>query len=466
MEPTRLRQVEKLYHAALEISPGERDAFLEKACSGDERLLQEVQSLIHHDQQAQSFLKSPTVEVIAHPSSATGLEPGLLFEHRFRLVRKLGEGGMGQVWLAEQTSPVRRQVALKLIKAGIYDAAVIQRFQAERQSLAIMGHPTIAKVFDAGTTDQGQPYFVMEYVPGLQITAYCDQKKLAIKQRIELFIQACEGVQHAHQKAIIHRDLKPANILVIEIDGKPVPRIIDFGLAKATKPSYDGETLFTQVGLLIGTPTYMSPEQADSSPDIDTRTDVYSLGVILFVLLTGELPLDMRQWQVQPLEMLRKLREDEPPSPSVKVSSDRRHSSATAEARGTEPAQLASLLRGDLDWITLRALEKRRERRYASPSDLAADLRRHLCHEPVLARPASVGYRVRKYIRRNRVAVAVASTLILLLAGFTEVQTSELRRITRERDRADRVTNFMTDMFKVTNPNEARGKTVTAREIL
>lgn len=465
MEPTRLRQVEQLYHAALEISPSERDTFLEKACSGDERLLQDVQSLIHHDEQAQSFLESPPVEVIANASSTAGLEPGLLFEHNFRLVRKLGEGGMGQVWLTEQTSPVRRQVALKLIKSGMYDAAVIQRFQVERQSLAIMDHPTIAKVFDAGTTDQGQPYFVMEYVPGLPITAYCDQKKLTIKQRIELFIQACEGVQHAHQKAIIHRDLKPANILVIEIDDKPVPRIIDFGLAKAIKTSSDGESLFTQVSQLIGTPAYMSPEQADSSRDIDTRTDVYSLGAVLYVLLTGELPLDMRQWKVQPLEMLQKLREEDPPSPSVKVSSYR-ESSATAEARGTQPAQLANLLRGDLDWITLRALEKDRERRYASPSELAADLRRHLSHEPVLARPASVGYRVRKYIRRNRMAVAGASTLILLLWGFVAVQTSELRRITRERDRANRITNFMTDMFKVTNPSEARGKTITVREIL
>src|SRR5262249_8129351 len=210
MEPTSLQQVEQLYHAALEISPNKRVAFLEKACSGDERLLQEVQSLIHHDEQAQTFLESPTVEVITNPSSTAGLEPGLVFEHGFRLLRKLGEGGMGQVWLAEQTSPVRRPGALQLIKARLYHSAVLHPFQAERQSLPIMDPPTIAKVFDAGTTDRGQPYFVMEYVPGLPITAYCDQKKLIVKQRIELFIQACEGVQHAHQKAIIHRDLKPA----------------------------------------------------------------------------------------------------------------------------------------------------------------------------------------------------------------------------------------------------------------
>src|SRR5208283_2998087 len=258
------------------------------------------------------------------------------------------------------------QVALKLIKAGMYDEAVVQRFQAERQSLAIMDHPAIAKVFDAGTTPQGQPYFVMEYVPGLPITEYCDQKRLRIRERLQLFIQACEGVQHAHQKAIIHRDLKPANILVVEVDGKPVPRIIDFGLAKAVKPQADGETLFTQLGHFVGTPGYMSPEQADPNVrDIDTRTDVYSLGVVLYVLLAGSQPFETRQ--KQPLdELLRKLREEEPPSPSTKVSTDRDTSSATAEARGTEPKQLVKLLRGDLDWITMKALEKDRIRRYAS----------------------------------------------------------------------------------------------------
>jgi len=382
---------------------------------------------------------------------------------------------MGQVWLAEQTSPVRRQVALKLIKAGMYDESVVQRFQAERQSLAIMDHPAIAKVLDAGATPQGQPYFVMEYVPGLPITEYCDQKKLKIRDRLELFIQACEGVQHAHQKAIIHRDLKPANILVVEVDGKPVPRIIDFGLAKAITPQADGKSLFTQVGHFVGTPGYMSPEQADPDlQDIDTRTDVYSLGVVLYVLLAGLRPFESRQRPKQPLdELLRKLREEEPPRPSAKVSADRDTSTATAEARGTEPRQLVSLLRGDLDWITMKALEKDRARRYGTPSEMAADIRRYLNHEPVMARPASTGYRLRKYVRRHRVAVSTAAGLVLLLAAFSVLQTLELRRITRERDRANRerdratrITDFMTGMFKVSDPNEAHGNSVTAREIL
>jgi len=370
---------------------------------------------------------------------------------------------------------VRRQVALKLIKAGMYDEAVVQRFQAERQSLAIMDHPAIAKVFEAGATPQGQPYFVMEYVPGLPITEYCDQKKLKISDRLELLVQVCEGVQHAHQKAIIHRDLKPANILVVEVDGKPVPRIIDFGLAKATTPHLAGETIFTHLGHFVGTPGYMSPEQADPDVvDIDTRTDVYSMGVVLYVLLTGLQPFETKQRQKQPIdELLRKLREEEPPRPSIKVGSDRDTSTATAEARGTEPRQLASLLRGDLDWITMKALERDRARRYGAPSELAADIRRYLNHEPVEARPASASYRLRKYVRRNRVAAAVVAGLVLLLAAFSVLQALQLRRITRERDRATherdratRITDFMTGMFKVSDPGEARGNSVTAREIL
>ena len=312
-----------------------------------------------------------------------------------------------------------------------------------------------------------------EYVPGQPITDYCDQKQLKIRDRLELFIQACEGVQHAHQKAIIHRDLKPANILVIELDGKPVPRIIDFGLAKAATPQLAGESLFTRLGHLVGTPGYMSPEQADPNvQDVDTRTDVYSLGVVLYVLLAGLQPFEIKRGQKSPpAELLRKLRVEEPPPPSAKVSADR--DTATAEARGTEPKQLVNLLRGDLDWITVKALEKDRARRYGAPSELAADLRRHLDHEPVVARPASAGYRLRKYARRHRVAVVVAAGLLLLLAGFSVLQGLELRRITserdranRERDRAARVTDFMTGMFKVSDPSEARGNSVTAREIL
>lgn len=470
MKPERLQQVEQLYHAALEHAESERGAFLDSACSGDEVLLQEVQSLLRHDNEVNDFLESPALEAVARSNAMTALEPGRLFEERFCLAKKLGEGGMGQVWLAEQTFPIRRQVALKLIKAGVYDEAVMHRFQAERQSLAIMNHPAIAKVFDAGATREGQPYFVMEYVAGLPITEYCDQKRMKIRERLELFVEVCEGVQHAHQKAIIHRDLKPSNILVAEIDGQAMPRIIDFGIAKAiAQPSTEQTQLtLTQFGGMVGTPGYMSPEQADPRvQDIDTRTDVYSLGMVLYELLTGTLPFHTKQWKKQPLdEVLRQLREEDPPRPSAKFTADPDASTARAEARGTEPKQLASVLRGDLDWITMKAVEKERGHRYQTPSGLAADIRRCLNHEPVVARPASSGYRLQKYVRRHRVGVAVAAGLVFLLAGFSVLQAVELHRITRERDHANRITDFMTGMFKVSDPSEARGNSITAREVL
>jgi eukaryotic-like serine/threonine-protein kinase len=393
----------------------------------------------------------------------------------YRLLKKLGEGGMGQVWLAEQSAPIQRQVALKLIKVGMYDDSVLQRFQSERQSLAIMEHPSIAKVFDAGATPDGQPYFVMEYVPGLPITDYCDQKRLKIQERLELLVKVCEGVQHAHQKAIMHRDLKPANILVVEVDGKPVPRIIDFGLAKATTPRLDGTTLCTQVGGWVGTPGYMSPEQADSSVvDVDTRTDVYSLGAVLYVLLTGFLPFETKDWRKPPFdEFLRRLREEDPPRPSTKIGIDMESSKATARMRGSEPKYLVSLLYGDLDWIAMKALEKDRGRRYGTPSELAADIGRYLHHEPVIARPASTLYRLRKYVKRHRMGVAALTAVGVLLVAFAVVQTIQMRRVaqerdrvTRERDRANRITEFMTGMFKVSDPSEARGNSITAREIL
>jgi serine/threonine protein kinase/tetratricopeptide (TPR) repeat protein len=384
-------------------------------------------------------------------------------------IKKLGEGGMGQVWLAEQTAPVRRQVALKLIRVGMYDDSVLLRFQSEQQSLAVMNHPTIAKVFDAGSTPDGQPYFVMEFVDGPSITKYCDNKKLKIRDRLELFIKVCEGVQHAHQKAIIHRDLKPSNILVAEVDGKPMPRIIDFGIAKAiSSQSNADQTMFTQVGAMVGTPGFMSPEQADPTiQDVDTRTDVYSLGVILYALLTGMLPFDTDQWKKRPIdEVLRQLREDDPPSPSTKLNVDKQTSTAVAERRGTMPKQLAGQLHGDLDAITLKAVEKDRARRYGTPSELAADIQRYLSNEPVQAQPPTTSYRLQKYVRRHRVAVSIAAGVALLLAGFVVVQAVQLRRITRERDRANRITDFMTNMFKDSDPGQSRGNTITVREVL
>jgi eukaryotic-like serine/threonine-protein kinase len=444
MTPERWQHVRGVLERALELAQSERPAFLDSACESDPSLRRDVETLLASDPGISAdFLNSSalaeglamgTIEV----ESISPLQAGQVFAQRFQLIRELGEGGMGQVWLAQQTQPVQRQVALKLIKAGMYDDALVQRFQSERQSLAIMDHPAIAKVFEAGATPQGQPYFVMEYVPGLPITEYCDQKKLSIRDRLELFIQACEGVQHAHQKAIIHRDLKPANILVVEVDGKPVPRIIDFGLARPAVPRGAGASLFTQLGHFVGTPGYMSPEQADPNVDIDTRTDVYSLGMILYVLLAGIAPFEAGRQQHQPLdELLRKLREDEFPRPSTKVRADRDSLADSARARGIEARELASLLRGDLDWITMKALEKDRARRYGTPSELAADIRRYLNNEPVVARPPSAAYRTGKFIKRNKPALAVAAVFGLVVMAGVAATLRETRIARVEQARAE-----------------------------
>jgi tetratricopeptide (TPR) repeat protein len=350
---------------------------------------------------------------------------------------------MGEVWLAEQKEPVRRRVALKLVKAGMNTREVMARFESERQALALMEHPAIAKVFDAGSTLDGAPYFAMEYVAGVPITEYCDNHRLSIPERLELFTQVCEGVRHAHQKAVIHRDLKPSNILVAEVDGKATPKIIDFGVAKALSQKLTAHTMFTRVGALIGTPEYMSPEQALSSgEDIDIRTDVYSLGIIFYELLAGAPPLELRKIAFD--EFLRKLREEDPPKPSTKIrTQDAATSSELAEKRQTEPRALAKQIGGDLDAIALKALEKDRARRYGSVSDFAADIGRYLNHEAVLAVAPSVAYRARKFARRHRGALVTACAFVAVLVAAAVVSVRQSIRANRAAAVAQAVSDFL-----------------------
>jgi non-specific serine/threonine protein kinase/serine/threonine-protein kinase len=478
---------ERLFEEALDLCREEWPAFLDRECDGQPDLRGRVEALLEQNDRLQGFLSESPLKSAKEQQPKVRFEPGARLDSQntfhaaaaenfsarnasgafvgaYELMELLGEGGMGEVWLAEQRQPVRRRVAVKLIKAGMDTREVVARFDSERQALAVMDHPAIARVFDAGETELGRPYFVMEYVAGEPITGYCDRKKLTVRQRVQLFILVCEGVQHAHQKAIIHRDLKPSNILVTEVDGKPLARIIDFGLAKAMSAQPNDSTAFTRIGAVMGTLGYMSPEQAEGGLDIDTRTDVYSLGVILYELVVGSPPLDFRNLANR--EALRRLYEQEAPKPSAKLRIPGKNSAVAAQNRGADIPELVREIRGDIDCIALKALEKDRDRRYATPLDLAADLDLYLHHEPVKAHPPSVAYRAGKYLRRHRLGVAVAACAILLLVGFAVAQSIQLRRIRQAQIRADRIAAFMTSMFRVSNPSEARGNTVTAREIL
>ncbi len=393
----------------------------------------------------------------------------------YTIVRELGEGGMGLVYLAEQTEPIKRRVALKVVKHGMDTDQVVKRFEAERQALALMDHVAIAKVFEAGETDTGRPYFAMEFIDGEPITDYCDRKRLATGDRLSLFSRVCEGVQHAHRRGIIHRDIKPSNVLVTEIDGEPQPKIIDFGVAKATEQSLTEHSAMTAMGVLLGTPEYMSPEQASLAPfDIDTRTDVYSLGVLLYELLTGALPFDRRALQKAAFdEVRRQIREVQPSKPSTRISQLGEQATGLAESRHTDVSSLCRTLAGDLDLITMKALEKERDRRYGSPAELADDIRRHLDKEPILARPPSVSYQLRKLAARNPLASGLAAAVLILLIVSVTVMAFQNRRIRAERDRAEReartseeVSSFLQELFEVPDPRIAQGEEISAREIL
>ena len=423
---------ETLFHEALAIAPADRAAFLDAACLNQPALRQAVEALLAAHVASASLLDQPAVDpnltgaYTPPPGGATGVhvpqeaQPGYVIAGRYTLEQKIGEGGMGEVWVAKQTEPVKRKVALKLIKAGMDSKAVLQRFEAERQALALMDHPNIAKVLDGGLTQDRHPFFVMELVNGLPLSKFCDEAKLTPQERLELFVPICQAVQHAHQKGIIHRDLKPGNILVTLIDGKPIPKVIDFGVAKATAGKLTDESLSTNFGAVVGTLEYMAPEQAGySGEDIDTRADIYSLGVILYEMLTGLRPLDSKRLKKAALtEMIRIIREEEPSKPSTRLSTDKSLPSLAA-LRQTEPKKLMALLRGELDWVVMKCLEKQRERRYETANGLARDIQRYLADEVVEARPPSFGYRAGKLLRRHRGSVVtVGLVLLTLLAGI------------------------------------------------
>jgi serine/threonine protein kinase len=396
----------------------------------------------------------------------------------YRLVKQIGEGGMGLVYEAEQLEPIKRRVALKMVKRGMDTEEFVARFASERQALAMMDHPAIAKVFDAGATAAGRPYFVMEYVEGIPINDYCDEHKLSVRERLELFVLVCEGVQHAHQKAIIHRDLKPSNVLVGTVDGQPAPKIIDFGVAKAMDDSMFDNTMTTSAGQLVGTPEYMSPEQTDmAAQGIDTRTDVYALGVVLYELLVGHLPFPSEDLKDKGFyEVLRIIREDEPPKPSIRAKTLAGSSKTLIKVAGNRsvaPTGLGRKLRGDLDWITMKALEKDRTRRYETARGLGLDIRRHLDFEPVIAGAPSTTYKARKFIRRHRTGVAAAAfVFVAILLGIAGTTTGLIRAVKAEQharqeaETARKVSDFLVDLFEVSDPDRAKGNTITAREIL
>ncbi|HTS17438.1 MAG TPA: protein kinase [Verrucomicrobiae bacterium] len=446
---------EQIVNAVLQFATREeRAAYLTGACAGDAALLKRVEDLLQaHEQAADSPDPDVTVKS-APPLNPPATEP--LTEKpgdrigRYKLLQEIGEGGMGSVWMAEQEEPVRRRVALKVVKLGMDTRQVIARFEAERQALALMDHPNIAKVLDAGATDTGRPFFVMELVRGVPITEYCDQNNLSPQQRLELFVPVCKAIQHAHQKGIIHRDIKPSNILVTLHDGVPVPKVIDFGIAKAIDQPLTEKTLFTRFEQFMGTPAYMSPEQAEMSGlDIDTRSDIYALGVLLYELLTGKPPFDPDALVKSGVDAMRKtIREVEPSRPSTRLSTlAAADLTAIARKRGTEPARLSALVRGDLDWIVMKCLEKDRTRRYETANGLAVDVQRHLDNEPVAARPPSTAYRFQKAFRRHKLVFAAGGTVFAVLILGVIGTTVGFLRSERQRHVAETAQHLAQENF-------------------
>ena len=502
MNPANRERVKELLSRAARLPPQDRAEFIERAAGADHLIAAEALDLLRTLDDS-AFMSAPTGAGLAAAlpnATMPGEGPGTRID-RYKLLQLIGEGGFGSVYMAEQTEPVHRRVALKIIKAGMDTKQVIARFEAERQALAMMDHPSIARVLDAGATEGGRPYFVMELVRGEPVTAYCDRERLPVAQWLELFRDVCNAVQHAHQKGIIHRDLKPSNVMVTVADGAPMPKVIDFGIAKATAARLTDKTLFTEMHQLIGTPEYMSPEQAEvSGVDIDTRSDVYALGVLLYELLAGSTPLERGRLRSTPLvEIQRLIREEEPQRPSLRLATLASSSGAQlrtplqaegaasgssameiARQRQSEPSQLTRALRGDLDWIVMKCLEKDRHRRYATASALAEDVGRYLTDQAVLATPPSRAYKLRKFARRNRTMIgAMAVILVTLVLGIvgstlglvraTQAEKLALKKSeesSRAAAKAAAVSSFLQEMLSSVDPSKALGREVTIRQAL